>query len=276
MTRPRVRSARLDDADQIARLMQRGVSELVRRVTIIGSPLLSAYVRGRLAAESADHYFVAERAGDLVGMSAWREIGDLLMLNHLYVREGDRGRGVGTQLVRAGLAQFRARSATHLGLDVFQDAPRARSWYRSWGMRVTAHTLWYQVALTQVPFEPRDGGVLGGLESADAEHARLGFSSVSLTTPLRQYTVGRLGTAWFRCLSDEILHDPYALTALSSLDPARNLLCLVPSLTGLPVCGAAGQVVAASERMTIPLVALRQHLNDRRRDRPDVVVNSFA
>jgi len=60
-------------------------------------------------------WWLAERDGAPVGCSLWWSSG---WLKDVAVREGERGHGVGTALVRHGLAEFARRGLGHVGLKV--------------------------------------------------------------------------------------------------------------------------------------------------------------
>jgi mycothiol synthase len=69
-------------------------------------------------------WFLAEQDGELVACALhWREHQGRGWLKDLVVDEGQRGRGLGTALIRHGLAAYAARGAERVGLKVDEGNP---------------------------------------------------------------------------------------------------------------------------------------------------------
>lgn len=58
-----IRPASPQDSDSITTLMREGVSDVVRRITIMGSPLPACYITDELTAKRGYEYMVGTRQG---------------------------------------------------------------------------------------------------------------------------------------------------------------------------------------------------------------------
>ena len=255
-----IRPARVEDSEAIAVLMREGVSDQVRRITIMGSSHLSRYVADEIVGNNEDEYMVGTVRGLVVGMSSWRHTGTTFKLNHLYLAPEVRGQGLGTALILDGLEKVRRLEEEQLALDVFYDNPRARAWYRSWGMSPERHVRWIQLPLPPMDSQTALCCATSGLVESHEQHLRYGFSQFTLSTNVATYQIGRLGDGLFRTGSDAILRDPAALQGLTRIDSQRQLLCAEPveDCAELPQRGAAS--VAESERLVSSCATVMEHL----------------
>lgn len=255
-----IRSARVGDSEAIATLMREGVSDAVRHITIMGSPHLAHYIADEIAAKTGDEYVVGTRQGQVVGMSSWRHTGMILQLNHLYLAPEFRGRGLGTALILDGLQRVRRSEEHKLALDVFYDNPRARAWYRSWGMNCEHQARWIQLPLSAVGSQESLHYTVSGMTESNVRHLRYGFSQFTLSTTSATYHIGRLGQGLFRVSAGSILYDPAALQGLNEIDPERQLLCVgsVDDTAESLLKGA--RRIAESERLVTSCEAVREHL----------------
>ena len=255
-----IRPARVEDSEAIAVLMREGVSEQVRRITIMGSSHLSRYVADEIVGNNKDEYMVGTVRGLVVGMCSWRHAGTMLQLNHLYLASEVRGEGLGTALILNGLHRVRRPEEQQLGLDVFSDNPRARVWYRSWGMSLERHIRWTQSPLPPLDHQDALSCDISGLAENDERYLRYGFSQFTLSTTVATYQIGRLGDGLFRTGSGAILHDSAALQGLTRIDSQRQLLCAEPveDCAGLPQRVATS--VAESERLVSSCATVLKHL----------------
>lgn len=255
-----IRPARPGDSKVIAALMHDGVSDAVRWITIMGSPHLSRYVADEIVGNNEDEYVVGTVRGLVVGMCSWRHAGTTLQLNHLYLASEVRGQGLGTALILDGLRRVRRPEEERLGLDVFYDNPRARVWYRSWGMSPERHVRWIQSPLPPLDHQDTLSCDISGLAESDERYLRYGFSQFTLSTTVATYQIGRLGDGLFRTGSGAILHDSAALQGLTRIDSHRQLLCAEPveDCAGLPQRVATS--VAESERLVSSCATVSKHL----------------
>jgi hypothetical protein len=88
---------------------------------------------------------------------------------------------------------------------------------------------------------------ISGLPQADVCHERFGFSQLTLVTFSGTYTVGRIGSTWFRLTQKEAIDKPEIFALLKQLDPRRRIYAIVPafSVPNAPV----RRVVAKTYRM---------------------------
>lgn len=261
MDTPLIRPATIADAVEIATVMHGGMSATVQRITILGSPLLHAYVAAQIASTSGDSFTVAEVNGRTAGVATWRRIKRTLTLNHLYVRAEFRGHGIGALLMIDGLQQGLESDVETVAVDVFSESQRALTWYVALGMERQYRRTWLEMPLPALRSMSARPCTIEGMEQADLEHARLGFSQFRLITPAAGYAIGRLSGAVFRTAGFGILSDRHALEALGTLDARRALIC-IGAPEDLPAAGRrGGRLVEESERLTIPLPKLAAALD---------------
>lgn len=257
---PTIRPATLADASDIAALMHAGMSPLVQRITILGSPLLSAYVEAQIGSPSGDRFTVAEVDGQIAGMAAWRQLEGALVLNHLYVQEDFRGQGIGTLLLSDGLQAWKERGIQTVEVDVFSESQRTRGWYVALGMEPQYRRVCIETTLPA----PRSmsGGkcTVEGLDQADLDQARQGFSQFKLITFSGEYVIGRLADGVFRTGGFAILADRHALEALGTLDARRALVCIGPPEELREEMRRSGRVLTECERLAIAALALVESL----------------
>ena len=266
-----IRPARVEDSEAIAVLMREGVSDQVRRITIMGSSHLSRYVADEIVGNNEDEYMVGTVRGLVVGMSSWRHTGTTLQLNHLYLAPEVRGQGLGTAFILDGLQRVRRPEEHQLALDVFYDNPRARAWYRSWGMSPEHHVLWIQVPLPPLDRQDTLSCAISGLAESDERHLRYGFSQFTLSTTVATYQIGRLGDGLFRTGSGAILHDPAALQGLTCIDSQRQLLCAEPFEDDAEPIRRGATSVAESERLVSSCATVVKHLESSLTRRPHIL-----
>lgn len=260
LTQSLIRPAAVGDSDSIAVLMREGVSDAVRQITIMGSPHLARYIADEITAKTGDEYAVGMMQGHVIGMCSWRHTGTMLQLNHLYLASEFRGQGLGTMLILDGLQRIRRSEEQKFALDVFYDNPRARAWYRSWGMTPEHHARWIQLPLPSGESTEALHWTVSGMTESSARYLRYGFSQFTLSTTSGTYHIGRLSHGLFRVSTGSILRDPAALQGLTRIDPQRQLLC-VGSVddTAAPLSKAA-RLIAESERLVSSCTTIREHL----------------
>jgi ribosomal protein S18 acetylase RimI-like enzyme len=256
-----IRQAEPRDSDAIARLMREGVSGAVRWITIMGSPHLARYIADVVAAHKEDEYVVGTMQEVVVGVCAWRHADTTLQLNHLYLAPEVRGQGLGTALILDGLRRIRRAQEQQICLDVFCDNPRARAWYRSWGMSPEHRVRWIQLPLPPVEPQKTLGYTVSGLAESNERYLRYGFSQFTLSTTVATYQIGRLSHGLFRTRSGVIFRDPAALQGLAQIDPQRSFLCVgvIDNDTELPPATAAP--VAESERLISSCATVLENLD---------------
>ena len=255
-----IRPARVEDSEAIAVLMREGVSDQVRRITIMGSPYIARFLADEVAANGEDVYVVGTVQGLVVGMCSWRHAGTTLQLNHLYLASDVRGQGLGAALILNGLQRVRRPEEQQLGLDVFYDNPRARAWYRLWGMSPERHVRWIQSPLPLLDHQDALSCDISELPESDERHLRYGFSQFTLSTTVATYRIGRLGHGLFRTGSGAILHDPAALQGLTRIDSQRQLLCAEPVKDDVEPTRRGVTPVAESERLIASCATMLKHL----------------
>ena len=255
-----IRPARRGDSEAIAALMVETTSEQVRRITILGSPYLARFVADELAGNKNDEYVTCTVREQVVGMCAWRHTDTALHLNYISVEPERRGQGLGIALMLDGLRRIHRTSQRMFSVDVFSDTPRAHAWYRSLSLRSERRTKWIELPLSLT--QPGNGHdcTVSGLDEADLNHFRYGFSQFTLTTNSATYRVGRLGQNLFRVGTSAILQDTAALQGLVHLDPERELVCSGSDGDANILSFAHSSLIAESERLVSSGASVMEHL----------------
>ena len=164
---------------------------------------------------------------DLVAICEMRTLPQSLFLNQIYVAEGAQGSGIGARLTASAIDFCMHPAATSLELDVVDGNDRAHSWYQRLGLTALSAADWGLRPLV----EAKGWSALQGLPAADLLQEHYGFSTFNLLTEIRTYTIGRLGTEFFRVMDHRLLDDPGALSGLHALDSSRQLLCIRTRMT---------------------------------------------
>lgn len=253
---PIIRAASPDDSIAMAEVVRAAASPLMRETTILGGAGLDRFIRDQIASASANRFLVAEVGGHIVGMSAWRYEGEELFLNHLFVHPSVQGRRVGTWLWARGLAGLNTGAARTLSLDVYEDNTRAAAWYRSLGLEPVAQRIVMAVPIPSVSPTADQAWSSTFLGPADHDYSQYGFSQFALSTQRAAYTIGRLGTDFFRITSSALLDDEAALAALHRLDSRRRLLCFDAPDRWEAIAGRGAVVLGRTIRLTIPVEQL--------------------
>lgn len=193
-------------------------------MTILGSTRYGVYLDRQVAAveRGGDHYYwVAERAGAVVGAVEFRLRGDVWFLNNVHVSVSERGRGIGSRLLGVA-AQAGARfGCRRIALDVFEDNEPARVWYSRLGFEMGSRTVYAEVPWAAVPIA--EGGHLSGIPQAQALLESYGFAMLTAFGDTT-YSVGLLNDRWFRAMEPALHGDGPALGALRHFDDQRRLL----------------------------------------------------
>ncbi|MGE0644960.1 MAG: N-acetyltransferase family protein [Nitrospira sp.] len=255
-----IRPAKPGDSEAIAALMREGVTDQVRRITIMGSPHIAQFIADELAQEGNEEYVVGTMQARVVGMCSWKHTDEALHLNHLYLAWDVRGYGLGTALMLDGLNRIQRASERALSVDVFFDNPRAQNWYRALTMQPEKPVHWVRLPLPMVRSGDRSGYTISGLAEATAKHLRYGFSQFALSTRSAHYHIGQLGAHEFRVGTVSILQDCAALEGLAQIDPKRQLLCIASAEDCAQLTLDANTCVAKSERLVSSCAVVRERL----------------
>ncbi|MFF8292285.1 GNAT family N-acetyltransferase [Streptomyces sp. NPDC016309] len=85
------------------------------------------------AIDRGDAVLCAERAGEVVGVAAFRPVDGVLTLTQFHVAPAHWRRGIGTRLHTACVEAWRAAGATTARLEVFEHNRRAQAFYARHG-----------------------------------------------------------------------------------------------------------------------------------------------
>jgi GNAT superfamily N-acetyltransferase len=239
-----VEVARPGDGREIISLIRECFTEHERSLVIMGCEGADRFVEETIRYQSrgGDSVFLVARDQEILSFIQVRRLKEAVSFIYGATSPRARGRGVFRRLFGVALELGQSEGARMEVHDVFVGNGLGE-FYKRIEFRVTGRTTW-----RATPLAGGNGGlaVLIGLPQADASHERFGFSQFTLVTGRGQYTVGRLGRRWFHSRSRELLDDPDAQSALSRLDPDRDLLILLPAAVEWPA-GVDAQIVMESD-----------------------------
>ncbi len=163
------------------------------------------------------------------------------MLSYIALLAERTGGGWGSRLFLDVLWRAGVTDSAPLELDVRPANPALR-WYERLGFVTVERRLWWEVP-GRAPSDSTDRGRILNLPQASVCDDAFGFSELRIIGDEGVWTVGRLGTRWFRLGDPAAMRDPTLLGTLRYLDPARRLL-VVSRSSDARVPGASGYEVA--------------------------------
>ena len=144
----KIRPARAEDTDAITALL---VAQLLEHGGQPKRATLKQLVRQFLLDQRRGFALVARLGDEVIGVASVPIIismehgGPLGWLEELYVTPSQRGRGVGTSLVKAVIKRARTLRLTALDLEVDIEHQRAENLYARHGFRRLSRTRWVKV-----------------------------------------------------------------------------------------------------------------------------------
>jgi ribosomal protein S18 acetylase RimI-like enzyme len=245
-----IRRATPGDAAQVVALVRESFRPRDLGLTIYGCSGVAAYLDAEFATPrevARSSHLVSVAEGPIAGYIEMRRSPGGLWLNYIATDPGWRRRGIGTALIRDGLAACGEAPGTKWILDVFDHNAQARRWYEAMGFRTVARLGFWRIENRSTPL-PGVSAAIVGLPQADAAHQRFGFSRFTVAERERSFKVGRLGERWWRITDPEILRAPGALSALRRIEPFRELLLCCPESCFEPGAGPGCERLLTSVR----------------------------
>ena len=249
------------DAPGIVALIRTSFNPEIIDATVYGCTGMPAFVQDQLQEHphrARRRYYVAYREDSLAGAAEIIRDADSLFLNYIAVAASFRRSGVGRELLGEALRGTRQEEAAWLRLDVFTDNIAALEWYERLGLAVTSSSIWWRLPIPALSLHP--AAHIEGLEAADAQHQRYGFSEFRVATGLATWNIGRLGHRWFRLAESGSFRDRDLLFCLRKLDQRRELLLILPESETLDAAASPARKLATSTRMTGGLDQVLRHL----------------
>ncbi len=176
-------------------------------------------------------FLVARNDTELIGFAEVRRFFDSICLNNMVISKSASGSGVYRKLFTESILFGEKEGYTKAFHDVFHGNTLSE-FHKRLGYKITESFKW----VTAIIPSGEISGIttISGIPQADTVHAKYDFSQFLLTTQMRSYQVGRLGSEWFRTTDSEILSDKNALFALNRLDEKRSVLCICSEDKMLP------------------------------------------
>lgn len=247
-----VRPAKRADAEGIVRAIRDGFDSSIHPLFIYGCSGVERFVSEQVGlGESDTVYTVAADGESIVGTAVIKRLDGALMLDYISTKASHRNRGLGRELLLNGIRQAGAEKRKRMLLDVFADNSVAMQWYQGLGFKREGAISWLNIPTPR----PRESGaaVVHAYPQARACHEAFGFSQLEVSTGTGRYTVGLLGSEWFRLTQAAAVADLDLLSALSRMDPRRRILGIVPR----DQCGPRDAAVLLSAvRMSVDLESL--------------------
>ncbi|MEP6618914.1 MAG: N-acetyltransferase [bacterium] len=260
-----LRPARAEDAPAIVQLATDGFHEERRSLFVYSCTGADAFVRNHIATPpmlAERHYSVAEIPGQgIVGVIDLVRTATAIHLAYVAVAPEARGQGLAQTLLSFATYHFPVRLA-EMQLDVFSDNRVAVDWYDRLGFESTSVAHWFCGALPVTDDDAAVRGFVSGMPVAEAAHARFGFSQFTVHASGNDYSVGRLGEAWFRVSDAGVVRDLQALHALRTLDARRGLLVVTGADDDME--GRGFTKVATAQRRRVGVEMLLERLRDSR------------
>ncbi len=259
-----IRPAVVENADAIVSVMRDGFDSRLLELFIYGCDGIASFVAEEIAIQDRggdSHFTVALVDGELVACVELKRFSRSLFLNYIAVRPAFRSQGLARQVLREAIGFAGMEGRREMALDVLIHNTTPCEWYERLGFQTTGHTTWWTMPLTPGLADPV---LVRGYPQAEACQRTFGFSMLTITAAGREYSVGRLGTQWYRITDPAIMSVPGALTALSRLDASRRILLLTPDATTL--INPQAELAAQSRRMAVALDALQTRLSNRCND----------
>lgn len=257
----KIRHAYETDAEQIVKLMQQSFDRNMLNMMIIGCHGIGKYVKESIATPklSDTFYMVAEENGYIIGCIELRLTGKTIFLNYICTIENMRHKGVAIQLLRQAILTIGYSFYDKMGLDVFHDNFVAKIWYEKLGFISEYNSGWWSMPI--IAGNTNETGKVSGLAQANICQKKFGFSQFIVNTSTSTYTVGRLGSNWFRISQENLLNDDQAIATLYRLDPKRRLLGIFNDNVKSKALNGK-KPVFRSVRMTVDLSFLLKKLTD--------------
>ncbi len=257
-----IEASRPEYAGDIAIFLANAFPESIRELTIYGCPGISNYVEAQIRARhcGADTlYTVALDESRVVGCVEMRRLPRELCLNYIAVASANRVQGLGRRLLKAALDAPECHAYQTLSLDVFDSNQIALRWYQRLGFQLLHTSDWYVITHQQTT-EAREG-FLVGYPQAEAVHDRFGFSQFRLVTSQGDYSVGRLGSKWFRLTQTKALSDEELCFSLARLDATRGVFLIARQGKG-DVAQSSAEKRVTSLTMSVCLQEALSRLGD--------------
>lgn len=262
----RIRPACPADADKMVALVRQSFDEKLLPAMLYGCQGVAGYITEQLLVPCnlADtRYIVAEEGDTIVGCVELRLQKDNIFLNYICVSPDSRTKGFGNELLLWSIDHVKMDHHMRMSLDVFVHNDNAKRWYEKLGFVTEHYTDWWSIPI-EIDGECKDLGMISGYPHCVRSYEAFGFSQFGLVTQKSAYTVGWLGSTWFRVTDPALLCDRVALASLTKMGPQRTILGIFPKEMGtsLPV---DAERLCSSSRMSILLGSLLTTLNERLR-----------
>ena len=257
-----IRPAVATDAHFIVQLIQQSFDPQMLKAMVYGCYGIDSYVKHCILTHenlSDRVYVVAEEDDRVVGCIELRLIGETVFLNYICTHANVCHKGLGRALLREAIQLIGPSSYKKMSLDVFHDNLVAESWYERLGFTGEYDIIWWSIPIPVC--EIVAPGKISGIAQAAVCQREFGFSQFSLNTTTASYSVGRLGSDWYRIFQEVLLNDNQALSTLHKLESGRRILGLFRDNVTAHLLDK-GTAFARSVRMTVDIDLLLANLTN--------------
>jgi ribosomal protein S18 acetylase RimI-like enzyme len=222
-----IRKATVGDAPRIIGLVQAAFKDYNLEMMIYGCQGILKFVENSLMQQahiSDSVMYVAEQNGLIIAVAQFKKVPstNTLYLNYICTDNNFRGTGLGKKVLRYSILSEQ-NDYEYIALDVFENNEIAKSWYLNLGFSPNETKFWY-VSETQPIKDIKS--VISGLPHSIVTQREYGFSQISVETSCGSYSVGLLGSKYYRASDKNIMNDKNAIAALHEFAPGRLLILI--------------------------------------------------
>lgn len=220
----------IGDINAFVELIRESFSPQQLSFTIYACAGITNYVASELQSPSdvaRKDYFVLKAGGEILAGIVLRSLADRLNLDYIATKTNARSQGLARKLWQEATKRCLHEHLQFMQLDVFSNNEVALGWYRKLGFTEIGRSTIWSCQGWETKQEAISSQILN-LPQAEANHAYFGFSQLNIRIGDEEWTVGRLGTQWYRISNPVAVNNPALLGYLKQFDPTRRILAIVP------------------------------------------------
>ncbi len=222
------RKAIEEDSAAITHIVRNSYSPEVTDILIYGCDKFENYLKDSLSQFDENYlYIVAEEDKKILGYVELRLMPSILFLNYIAVLSEYHSKSIGHNLLKYAIKNYSNANCKYVELDVFSFNTSAINWYRNLGFEKTNATKIWTFDLNNIlGVETPPKGTPHNF-FVNERYKKYTFSSFNISTRTMNYSIGLLGTKWYKISHLAPLKDTELLNSLIQLDPKRKLLVFI-------------------------------------------------
>lgn len=253
----------------IAELLSKVQSDHTLPLTIWSSDRAEHFVSDVIEAKKPQpgmRFYVATKAAEVHGAFCIREMEGRIFFDNIFVTPLFREKQMAAPFIVECCEHYHQTElgSNECAWDVWSHQRLLVMWYMRLGGRETLRKNWFEIPS---PARVHETAIsIAGLEDADRQHDRYGFSMLNVVTPGGAFRVGRLGNHAYRLTDRRTIEDQGLLSALAAHDSKRTFYANLPADDDSALFW--GEPIATSIRMHAGLSKFLQQL---RKQIPQVI-----